>query len=239
MSAPGQTSGTVAPRAFMIAVTGGSGSGKTTLARALHDRLGGGACQLVTEDNYYFGRDHYGPAARAMSHAELESTFNFDDPANKDMGHLRADIEALKRGETIEQPVYDFPSHDRKAGEIKRIESRAVVIVEGIHVLSDPTFVDLFDLTVFVDAPADLRLIRRIRRDQTERGRSAESVIQQYLRFVRAAQARFTEPARHLCDIVVACEAAPPNRDGPPDADSIDRLVAPVWVQLQKLGVVS
>jgi len=84
-------------RAFMIAVTGGSGSGKTTLARALSNRLGEATCQLVTEDNYYFGRDHYGPTARAMSHAELESTFNFDDPANKDMAHLRSDIEALKR----------------------------------------------------------------------------------------------------------------------------------------------
>ena len=225
--------------AFMIAVTGGSGSGKTTLARALNERLGEGKCQLVTEDNYYFAREHYGPTARAMTHAELESTFNFDDPANKDMEHLRRDIEALRRGETIEQPIYDFPNHDRKAGEVKRVASRPVVIVEGIHVLSDPSFVDLFDLTVFVDAPADLRLIRRIRRDQTERGRSAESVIQQYLRFVRAAQARFTDPARHLCDIIVACEAAPPNRDGPSDADSIDRLVAPVWVQLQKLGVVT
>jgi uncharacterized membrane protein YeaQ/YmgE (transglycosylase-associated protein family) len=114
-----------------------------------------------------------------------------------------------------------------------------VIIVEGIHVLSDLTFIDLFDLTVFVDAPADLRLIRRIRRDEAERGRSAESVIQQYLRFVRPAQTRFIDPARHYCDIVVACEAAPPNRLAPPDADSVDRLVAPVWVQLQKLGVVT
>lgn len=231
-------SGTGGSRAFMIAITGGSGSGKTTLARAVNERLGEGKCQLITEDNYYFGREHYGPTARAMSHADLESTFNFDDPANKDMAHLRRDIEALRRGEIIEQPVYDFPNHDRRAGEVKRIESRPVVIIEGIHVLSDPSFVDLFDLTVFVDAPADLRLIRRIRRDETERGRSAESVIQQYLRFVRAAHARFTDPARHLCDIIVTCEAAPPNRDGPLDADFIDRLVGPVWVQLQKLGVV-
>jgi uridine kinase len=223
--------------AFMIAVTGGSGSGKTTLARALQARLGDAQCQLITEDNYYFGRDHYGPAARAMSHAELERTFDFDDPANKDMAHLRRDIIALRNGETIEQPIYNFPTHDRRPGEMKRIESRPVVIIEGIHVLSDPTFAKLFDLTVFVDAPADLRLIRRIRRDESERGRSAESVIQQYLRFVRPAQARFIDPARYICDIVVTCEAAPPDRDAPSDADSIDRLVAPVWVQLSKLGI--
>lgn len=223
--------------AFMIAVTGGSGSGKTTLARALHTRLGPDRCQLVTEDNYYFGRAHYGEAALSMSHAELERTFDFDDPANKDMDHLRRDIEALKRGETVEQPVYDFPTHDRKPGAVKLVESRPVVIVEGIHVLSDLSFVQLFDLTVFVDAPADLRLIRRIRRDEAERGRSAESVIQQYLSFVRPAQTRFIDPARHYCDIVVACEAAPPNREAPPDNDSIDRLIAPVWVQLQKLSI--
>jgi len=222
---------------FMIAVTGGSGSGKTTLARALYARLGADKCQLVTEDNYYFGRAHYGPAALTMQHAELERTFNFDDPVNKDMANLRRDIKALKRGESIEQPVYEFAKHDRKPGVTKRVEARPVVIIEGIHVLSDPAFAPLFDLTVFVDAPADLRLIRRIRRDEAERGRSAESVIQQYLRFVRAAQARFIDPARHSCDIVVACEAASPDQDTPPDADSIDRLVAPVWTQLQKLGV--
>ena len=224
--------------AFMIGVTGGSGSGKTTLARALHARLGEATCQLVTEDNYYFGRAHYGKAALSMTHAELERTFDFDDPANKDMAHLKRDIEALRRGEAVEQPIYEFARHDRKAGAFKTVEARPVVIVEGIHVLSDRAFFPLFDLTVFVDAPADLRLIRRIRRDEAERGRSAESVIQQYLRFVRPAQTRFIDPARHYCDIVVACEAAPPDRDAPSDADSVDRLVAPVWVQLQKLGVV-
>ena len=225
-------------RAFMIGVTGGSGSGKTTLARALHARLGEATCQLVTEDNYYFGRAHYGKAALSMTHAELERTFDFDDPANKDMAHLKRDIEALRRGEAVEQPIYEFARHDRKAGAFKTVEARPVVIVEGIHVLSDRAFFPLFDLTVFVDAPADLRLIRRIRRDEAERGRSAESVIQQYLRFVRPAQTRFIDPARHYCDIVVACEAAPPDRDAPSDADAVDRLVAPVWVQLQKLGVV-
>jgi uridine kinase len=222
---------------FMIAVTGGSGSGKTTLARALQERLGDARCLLVTEDNYYYGRDHYGPDARTMSHAELERTFDFDDPVNKDMAHLRRDVIALKAGEAIEQPIYDFPTHDRKIGITRRLESRRVVIIEGIHVLSDPSFKDLFDLTVFVDAPADLRLIRRIRRDETERGRSAESVIQQYLRFVRPAQARHIDPARHICDIVVACEAAPTDRNEAPDPAGIARLVAPVWVELQRHGI--
>jgi uridine kinase len=224
-------------QSFMIAITGGSGSGKTTLARALHARLGADRCVLVTEDHYYQPRSFYGPAAMKMSHAELEVTFNFDDPAGKDMEHLRRDIEALKRGESIEQPVYEFSAHDRKAGAVHRVEARPVTIIEGIHVLSDVSFAPLFDLTVFVDAPADLRLIRRIRRDQAERGRSAESVIQQYLTFVRAAQARFIDPAKHICDIVVACEEAPVRTGAMQDRDSVDRLVAPVWTQLQKMGV--
>lgn len=225
-------------KSFMIAVTGGSGSGKTTLAHALFKRLGADRAVLVTEDNYYRPRAFYGAEALAMDNSKLEVTFDFDDPAGKDMEHLRRDIEALKRGESVEQPVYDFPTHDRKPGAVKRIDARPIVIIEGIHVLSDVSFFPLFDLTVFVDAPADLRLIRRIRRDEKERGRSAESVIQQYLRFVRGAHARFIEPAKHDCDIVVVCEAAPPNHDAAPDPDSIDRLVAPVWTQLQKAGAV-
>jgi uridine kinase len=225
-------------KSFMIAITGGSGSGKTTLARALHARLGADKCVLVTEDNYYRPRSFYGPDAMKMSNAELEVTFNFDDPAGKDMEHLRSDVEALKRGENIEQPVYSFPIHDRLAGAVNRVGARPVTIIEGIHVLSDVSFAPLFDLKVFVDAPADLRLIRRIRRDQAERGRSAESVIQQYLSFVRAAQARFIDPAKYICDIVVSCEAAPAKSDAAQDRDSVDRLVAPVWTQLEKMGVV-
>lgn len=222
----------------MIAITGGSGSGKTTLARALRDRLGEQRCQLVTEDNYYFGRDHYGPAARTMSNAELEAIIDFDDPANKDMEHLRRDIVALRAGETIEQPVYDFPVHDRRHGAVSRIVSRPVVIVEGIHVLSDPSFAPLFDLTVFVEAAADLRLIRRMQRDVAERGRSAQSVIEQYLRFVRPAQARHIDPARHLCDIVLACETAPLHRGESPDSVGLARLLAPIWVELERRGLV-
>jgi uridine kinase len=222
---------------FMIAITGGSGSGKTTLARALHERLGADRCVLVTEDNYYRPRAFYGQAALSMENAELERTFNFDDPAGKDMEHLRRDIEALKRGESIEQPVYDFPTHDRKHGAVKHIEARPIVIVEGIHVLSDPSFFPLFDLTVFVDAPADLRLIRRIRRDETERGRSAESVIGQYLGFVRDAYKRFIEPARAKCDVVVVCDAAPVQRNVAQDKASVALLVAPVWSRLQQLNI--
>jgi uridine kinase len=226
-------------KSFMIAITGGSGSGKTTLARVLNDRLGEQRSVLVTEDHYYHPRAFYGKAALDMTNEEVERAFNFDDPAAKDMAHLRRDIEALKRGEDIEQPVYDFPRHDRAHGKVNRVGARPVVIIEGIHVLSDLSFLPLFDLTVFVEASDDLRLICRIRRDAAERGRSAESVIQQYLRFVRGAHARFIEPAKHVCDLVIANEGARAHHIPTlhPDQEAIDRLVAPVWVRLQQLGI--
>jgi uridine kinase len=228
-----------AGRTFLIAITGGSGSGKTTLARALHERLGQERAALMTEDHYYYPRSHYGAVAQEMTNEEVERAFNFDDPAAKDMEHLRRDIEALKRGESVEQPVYDFPHHDRAHGKTHRIEPRPIIIVEGIHVLSDVSFLPLFDLTVFVDAADDLRLICRIRRDAAERGRSAESVIEQYLRHVREAHARFIEPAKHVCDLVIANEGARAYRIPAqiPDQENIDRLVAPVWARLQQLGV--
>lgn len=224
---------------FMIAITGGSGSGKTTLARALHERLAPRAA-LMTEDHYYHARSYYGAAASTMTNEEVERAFNFDDPAAKDMEHLRRDIEALKRGESVEQPVYDFRHHDRAHGKVHRIEARPIVIVEGIHVLSDVSFLPLFDLTVFVDATDDLRLISRIRRDAAERGRSAESVIEQYLRHVREAHARFIEPAKHVCDLVIANEGARAYRIPVhvPDQENVDRLLAPVWARLLQLGVV-
>jgi uridine kinase len=226
-------------RAFMIAVTGGSGSGKTTLARALHDRLGEARCALVTEDNYYHARTEHTPSIVGWANEEIERTINFDDPGSKEMSLFREHIVALSEGRGADQPVYDFSRHDRVEGVIHRIEPRPVVIVEGLHVLYDPTFVPLFDLTVFVDTSDDLRLIRRIRRDRAERGRNSEGVIQQYLRFVRASHHRFTQPAKYLCKLVVADEGFPAYQNDSPDMIAVERLVAPVWARLLAMGVTS
>ena len=137
-----------------------------------------------------------------------------------------------------------FPDHRVVAAHLvlrsrsnAEVEPRVAASIASLGLFARLLSPTIGALLLDVDAPADLRLIRRIRRDEAERGRSAESVIQQYLRFVRPAQTRFIDPARHYCDIVIACEAAPPNRLAPPDSDSVDRLLAPVWVQLQKLGV--
>ncbi|MBI1359685.1 MAG: AAA family ATPase [Alphaproteobacteria bacterium] len=219
----------------MIAITGGSGSGKTTLARALVSRLGEGNCALITEDHYYLPRDRQSPQATGWSNEEVEARINFDDPGSKDMALFREQLTLLRKGEAIDQPVYDFAAHNRIVGASHRVEARPVVIVEGVHVLSDPSFRPLFDLTVFVDAAADLRLIRRIRRDGAERGRSAERVIRQYLAFVRAAHAAYTEPARQICDLVVADDGPTICDEVAPSGAAIDNLVAPVWARIEAM----
>ncbi len=220
----------------MIAITGGSGSGKTTLARAIHDRLGEARSALVTEDNYYLPRASHTPSVVGWSNEQIEKTINFDDPASKDMALFRQHLLQLRAGQGIDQPVYDFATHERKPGAVHRIDPRDVVLVEGLHVLSDPANYKLFDLTVFVDTSDDLRLIRRIRRDRAERGRASEGVIQQYLRFVRAAHQRFTQPAKFECDLVIADEGAPAFANEAPSGVAVERLVAPLWVRLQAMG---
>jgi uridine kinase len=226
-------------KSFMIAITGGSGSGKTTLARVLRDRIGEGRCALVTEDNYYLPRDRHTPSIVGWANEAIEQTINFDDPGSKEMDLFRQHILALSQGKGADQPVYDFAMHDRVAGAIHHIEPRPVVIVEGLHVLSDPGFVKLFDLTIFVETSDDLRLIRRIRRDRAERGRNSEGVIQQYLRFVRASHHRYTQPAKYLCKLVVADEGFPAYQNDSPDSIAVERLVAPVWARLEAMGIVA
>lgn len=222
---------------FMIAITGGSGSGKTTLARELFARLGEGRCALVTEDNYYLPRGQHTPPVVGWSNQDVEKAIDFDNPATKEMALFAEHLAALRRGESVDQPVYDFAAHERVAGAVHSVAPRDVVMVEGVHVLADPAFRQFFDLTVYVDASADLRLIRRIRRDRAERGRDPERVIDQYLRFVRPSHARFTEPAKFVCDLVVADEGVPAWRNALPDAYAVERLVAPVWARLVSLGI--
>ncbi|MEZ5939571.1 MAG: uridine kinase [Hyphomonadaceae bacterium] len=228
----------VSPQTFMIAITGGSGSGKTTLAEVLKARLGEGRCVVVSEDHYYLPRALHTPDMTGKSNEEVERTINFDDPSSKDMALFHTHLEALKDGRAIDQPVYDFAVHERDPARLHRVAPHEVVIVEGVHVLTDPAFADLFDLTVYVDTPADLRLARRVRRDWMERGRSPERSLDQYLRFVRAAHFRFTEPAKYLCDLVIADEGGAAFRPEGPDDMCGDRLASPVWSRLGLLGVI-
>ncbi|WP_312690741.1 uridine kinase, partial [Brevundimonas nasdae] len=195
---------------------GGSGSGKSTLAEALVSSLPQGAAVLVREDSYY--RD-------AASVPDFNAdTFDFDDVAARDHDLMIADLKALKDGRAVTAPVYSFIHHGREP-EGEPIPAAEVVVVEGIHLLCTPELTQLFDIRVFVDTPADIRFIRRLLRDQAERGRSADSIVSQYLATVRPGHERLTEPSRVHADFVVADATAAVRLEDP---QAVVRLAAPV-----------
>ena len=218
---------------FLIAITGGSGSGKSTLAKAFQALIGEERCALIGEDNYYKARPDHKINIVGLPEEEVEKLINFDDCESKTMDDMMNDIASLGKGETIFQPVYDFTIHDRIAGQSVRVDPKPIIIVEGIHVLATPEYADLFNLTVYVDTPADLRLSRRILRDtapvdQGGRGRDIKRVIAQYLKFVRASHQRFTEPAKYYCDLVIADEGLPAVSNAKPDEQAVSRMLAPL-----------
>ncbi len=201
---------------LLIAITGGSGSGKSTLAQALARALGPDQAVVVLEDWYYVD-------AAALPDFDA-STFDFDHVAARDHALLAAHLSELKAGQAVQAPIYSLIHHGREPGGTP-VPAVPVVIVEGIHLLATPAVADLFDLKVFVDTPADIRFIRRLLRDQAERGRTARSVIDQYLKTVRPGHERFTEPGRALADFVVADQTAAVVLE---DVQAVDRLAAPV-----------
>ncbi|HIG23956.1 uridine kinase [Henriciella sp.] len=222
---------------FLVAMSGGSGSGKSTLADALIERLGPGRAVIFHEDGYYWPMRHYGPCETPEQRAAIIEQANYDDPASKDTAHLVNDIRALKRGQVIEQPVYDFDRHDRDESRTLRIEPAPVIILEGIHALSVKALRPLIDLSIYVDTPDDLRLARRIRRDVVERERTVQNVLEHYLKTVRAAHYRFTHPAKFEAELVIADEGLPAYGKVYPGEDAIDRMLAPVVSRLQLMGV--
>lgn len=202
--------------AILIAITGGSGSGKSTLAEALVASLVPGAAVLMREDSYY--RD-----AASLPGFDA-ATFDFDDVTARDHDLMIRDLRALKSGQDIVAPVYSFIHHGREPGG-EPVRAAEVVIVEGTHVLCTPELVDLFDIRVFVDTPADIRFIRRLLRDQSERGRTADSVVAQYLATVRPGHERLTEPSRVRADFIIADATAAVRLE---DTQAVVRLAAPV-----------
>lgn len=202
--------------AILIAITGGSGSGKSTLAEALVASLAPGAAVLMREDSYY--RD-----AASLPGFDA-ATFDFDDVTARDHDLMIRDLRALKSGQDIVAPVYSFIHHGREPGG-EPVRAAEVVIVEGTHVLCTPELVDLFDIRVFVDTPADIRFIRRLLRDQSERGRTADSVVAQYLATVRPGHERLTEPSRVRADFIIADATAAVRLE---DTQAVVRLAAPV-----------
>jgi len=179
---------------LLIGLAGGTGSGKTTVAEALVATAGAERVALIPQDAYYRAQPDVPFGARERT--------NYDEPSAFDHELLLAHVEQLARGRAIDRPVYDFARHDRSEHTL-RVDSAAIVIVEGILVLHDAALRRRLTLKVFVDAPADERFIRRLERDVRERGRSAESVIEQYRRTVKPMHDLFVEPSKQHADLIV------------------------------------
>ncbi len=179
---------------LILGIAGGSGSGKSTVARGLLQRVGTERIAFLPHDAYYKDLSQLPAAQRAQ--------INFDHPDSLETDLLIEHVRALKAGRAIDLPVYDFTT-DRRTSQRIRIEPQPVIIVEGILIFAEPALRQLFDVKIFVDTDADIRLIRRLQRDMTERGRSAESVIQQYLATVRPMHLEFVEPSKRYADVIV------------------------------------
>ena len=178
---------------LVIGLCGGTGSGKTTLAKRLHDALGGDAL-LLSMDCYYKNNPDMPYEERAK--------INYDHPNAFDVDLMLEQLRALKAGETITHPTYDFSQHLRSdVWEVA--ESKKVIIVEGILLFAVPEIVDELDIKIFVDTDADVRILRRILRDVNERGRSLDSVVKQYLTTVKPMHEHFIEPSKRFADVIV------------------------------------
>lgn len=202
---------------FLIAIAGGSGSGKSTLADTLMRLLPEGSAAFLSEDWYF---------ADVGAAADFDpASYDFDDLQVRDHARLVQDLDLLKAGHAVKAPTYSFVHHRRLAEHAQPVEPRTIIIAEGAHLLCTAAVAQRFDLRVFVDTPADVRFIRRLIRDQAERGRSAQSVIDQYLATVRPAHLRLVEPSRDHADLVVADHA---GKVADADPDELRRLAEPL-----------
>lgn len=178
----------------VIGISGGSGSGKTTIAESLVERIGEDDILLIKQDYYYKDNSHLAFEERA--------NLNYDCPDAFDTPLLIEQIAQLLKGQAIEQPQYDFTIHNRKTERIL-VQPRKIVLIEGILILHDDILRDMMDIKVFVDAEADIRLLRRVLRDTKERGRSIESISEQYLETVRPMYEKYIHPTKKYADIIV------------------------------------
>lgn len=178
----------------VIGIAGGSGSGKSTVLSTLVEELGRETVGVLDHDAYY----------RDLKHIPLEerARFNFDHPDTLETDLLLEHLDELKMGNSVQKPVYDFSDHTR-SDQSETIHALPIFIVEGILVLSDRRLVDRMDIKLFVDADSDVRLSRRIRRDTMERGRSLESILEQYESTVRPMHLQFVEPSKREADIII------------------------------------
>jgi uridine kinase len=181
-------------RPFLIGVSGGSNSGKTTIANRLAELMGADRLSLIKLDSYYIERSH--------EPIEQRATANYDHPDAFDWDLMNDHLAALTAGASVDVPIYDYAIHDR-SDRFERVKATRVVVVEGILVLWEPRLRERFDLKIFVDTAADERLIRRLRRDVAERGRTPDSILEQYVTTVRPSHERFIEPSKRYADVII------------------------------------
>jgi uridine kinase len=178
----------------IIGIAGGTGSGKTSIARAIYNRVGQDRIEWISHDSYY--RNFEGLSPEERHH------INFDHPDSLETELLARHLDVLSKGSAVEVPIYDFTTHSRKT-DTQRVEPRRVTIVEGILVLAEPELRKRIDIKLFVDTPPDIRFMRRLVRDIKTRGRSVESVIEQYIATVRPMHEEFVEPSKRYADLII------------------------------------
>ncbi|WP_210366938.1 uridine kinase [Bacillus sp. REN3] len=178
----------------VIGVAGGSGSGKTSVTKAIYDSFKGHSILMIEQDYYYKDQSHLPMEERLKT--------NYDHPLAFDNDLLIEHLKKLLHYEAIEKPVYDYSIHTR-SDKVVHVEPKNVIILEGILILEDERLRDLMDIKLYVDTDADLRIIRRLLRDIKERGRSMDSVIEQYVNVVRPMHNRFIEPTKRYADVII------------------------------------
>ncbi len=180
--------------AVLIGLAGGTGSGKTSIAEALKNEVGRDEVVVLEQDSYYHD----------LSHLTLEerAKMNFDHPDSVDFERMRRDLEDMLNGRTVQIPIYDYSTHTRRP-DTRRLSNYRLIILEGILVLTDPAVRELMDIKIYVDTAADVRFIRRMMRDVKKRGRSFESVVDQYHKTVRPMHDQFVEPSKRFADLII------------------------------------
>src|SRR5207249_8915602 len=207
-------------RRILIGIAGGSGSGNTLVARTIVSDLGSDRVVIIDQDSYY----------RSLEDCPFRDrdVRNFDHPDAFDGELLLQHVRELLAGHPVEQPIYDYAQH-RRLAETRRVGDHLIIVLEGILIFVDPALRDLMDIKLFIDADADVRFIRRMRRDLVERGRSVDSIIRQYEESVRPMHQQFVEPSKRHADVIIP--------EGGHNAVAIDLVKTKIRELLRERGV--